>query len=138
MQEMNQFKDYQSISPNDIKGTGDTYKTMILMQIGRVTYLLTLGSARYEGKEQMFTTETLARSALRGIQILEAMITPIMKDDYETTTRPLKESILKVIRNVSNNELEFYDYYTQWLTVIIQHLHKLNMLPDESTEIEFD
>jgi len=111
---------------------------MILRQLDRVINLITIGNARYQGAEQMFTEDTLARSALRGIQALEAMITPIMNPDYEQSTRPIKEELLICIKKINTKELEFYDYYNQWLTEIIKHLDKFNMLPEKEIEMEFE
>ncbi len=109
-----------------------------MTQINRITYLLTMGNAKYEGVNQMFSDETLAKSSLRGIQILEAMITPIMSQTYEDETRPLKDNLIKLVKQIPARDLEFYDYYTQWLTIIIRHLDKLNMLPEEEIELDFD
>ena len=122
----------------DIKGTSDSYKGMIMSQINRITYLLTMGNAKYEGANQLFSTDTLAKSALRGIQVLEAMIKPIMNKDYEEETRPLKTGLLRTLKHINQQEIAYYDYYTQWLMVIILHLKKLNMLPEEEIEWDFD
>ena len=122
----------------DIRGSSDSYKGMIMSQINRITYLLTMGNAKYEGANQMFSTDTLAKSALRGIQVLEAMIKPIMSEDYEEETRLLKQGLLKSLKQINQYEIEYYDYYTQWLMVIILHLKKLNMLPEEEIDVEFD
>jgi len=138
MYDNNPFSIYQSQSAQDIRGTSDSYKGMILRQLDRVINLITIGSARYQGQQQMFTTDTLARSALKGIQALEAMITPIMNPDYEEKTRPLKEEIIKHVKNINSKELEFYDIFNQWLTEIIKHLDKFNMLPEKEIEWEFE
>ena len=114
------FQLYQSQASKDIKGTSDSYKGMILRQLDRVINLITIGNARYQGQEQMFSTESLARSSLRGIQALEAMITPIMNPDYEERTRPLKNQIITLIKSINTKELEFYDIFNQWLTEIKQ------------------
>lgn len=132
------FQLYQSQASKDIKGTSDSYKGMILRQLDRVINLITIGNARYQGQEQMFSTESLARSSLRGIQALEAMITPIMNPDYEEKTRPLKNQIITLIKSINTKELEFYDIFNQWLTEIIQHLDKFNMLPEKEIELEFE
>jgi len=134
----NPFSTFQNQQAEDIKGTSDSYKGMIMRQLDRVTNLITTGNARYEGAEQMFNTETLAKSALRGIQVLEAMITPILNKDYEEKTRPLKTELLLCLRQINSKEIEYYDYYTQWLTEIIIHLKKFNMLPEEEVEMVFD
>jgi len=132
------FQLYQSQAATDIRGTSDSYKGMILRQLDRVINLITIGNARYQGQEQMFSEDTLARSALRGIQALEAMITPIMNEDYETNTRPIKQQIIKTIKQINTKELEYYDAYNQWLTEIIKHLDKFNMLPEKEIEMEFE
>ena len=132
------FSLYQSQASKDIKGTSDSYKGMILRQLDRVINLITVGNARYQGQEQMFSTDSLARSALRGIQALEAMITPIMNPDYEEQTRPLKNEIIGLIKNINTKELEYYDVFNQWLTEIIKHLDKFNMLPEKEIELEFE
>lgn len=132
------FTIYQSQSAQDIQGTSDSYKGMILRQLDRVINLITIGNARYQGAEQMFSEDTLARSALRGIQALEAMITPIMNPDYEQKTRPLKDQIITLIKNINTKELEYYDVFNQWLTEIIRHLDKFNMLPEKEMELEFE
>jgi len=138
MYDTNPFNLYQSQDKQDIKGTSDNYKGMIMRQLDRVINLVTVGNARYQGAEQIFTEDTLARSALRGIQALEALITPIMNNDYEEKTRPLKDQIIKLIKNINTKELEYYDYYMQWLTEIIKHLKKFNMLPEEEIELIFE
>ena len=138
MYDTNPLSIYQSQNSADIKGTSDSYKGMILRQLDRVVNLITIGNAKYQGQEQMFTTETLAHSALRGIQALEAMITPIMNEDYEDKTRPIKQQLIKTIKRITEQELEFYDYYNQWLTEIIKHLDKFNMLPEKEIEMEFE
>jgi len=138
MSDFKQIHQFQSQAATDIKGTSDSYKGMIMSQINRITYLLTMGNAKYEGANQMFSTETLAKSALRGIQVLEAMITPIMSEDYDQQTRPIKDPLLQTLRNITTKEIEYYDHYTQWLTIIIRHLDKLNMLPEEEIELTFD
>jgi len=132
------FQIYQSQASKDIKGTSDSYKGMILRQLDRVINLITVGNARYQGQEQMFSTDSLARSSLRGIQALEAMITPIMNPDYEEQTRPLKNEIIGLIKNINTKELEYYDVFNQWLTEIIKHLDKFNMLPEKEIELEFE
>lgn len=132
------FSLYQSQSASEIKGTSDSYKGMIMRQLDRVINLITIGNARYQGAEQMFSTESLAKSALRGIQALEAMITPIMNEDYEEQTRPIKQDLIKTIKTINTKELEFYDYFNQWLTEIIKHLKKFNMLPEEEIEEVFE
>jgi len=134
----NPLQNLQSMGVTDIQGTSDSYKGMLMTQINRITYLLTMGNAKYEGVNQMFSDETLAKSSLRGIQILEAMITPIMNTTYEEETRPIKQNLIKLIKQIPSRDLEFYDYYTQWLTIIIRHLDKLNMLPEEEIELDFD
>jgi hypothetical protein len=138
MPDFQQLNQFQSQAALDIKGTSDSYKGMIMSQINRITYLLTMGNAKYEGVNQMFSTDTLAKSALRGIQVLEAMITPIMSEEYEEATRSLKEGLLKNLKLINQNEIQYYDYYTRWLTEIIRHLGKLNMLPEEEIELEFE
>jgi len=138
MSDFKQIHQFQSQAATDIKGTSDSYKGMIMSQINRITYLLTMGNAKYEGANQMFSTETLAKSALRGIQVLESMITPIMSEDYDQQTRPIKDLLLQTLRNITTKEIEYYDHYTQWLTIIIRHLDKLNMLPEEEIELTFD
>jgi len=132
------FSIYESQAAADIQGTSDSYKGMIMRQLDRVINLITVGNARYQGAEQMFSEDTLARSALRGIQALEAMITPIMNKDYEEKTRPIKDEIILLVKKINTKELEFYDSYNQWLTEIIKHLKKFNMLPEEETELEFE
>jgi len=138
MYDKSPFSIYESQGAADIRGTSDSYKGMILRQLDRVINLITIGNARYQGQEQMFSTDSLARSALRGIQALEAMITPIMNPDYEANTRPIKDNIIILIKNINSKELEFYDVYNQWLTEIIKHLDKFNMLPEKEIELEFE
>jgi hypothetical protein len=127
-----------SLPSADIAGTGDSYKGMILAQVNRITYLLTLGNARYDGPTEMFSEKSMAKSALRGMQVLEAMTKPILNQDYEEKTRNLKNQLLKNLRNFSSQDIEYFDHLTQWLEVIIHHLDKLNMIPAEETELEFD
>ena len=129
-----------SMGAGDIKGTTDSYKGMILAQVNRITYLLTLGNARYDGPTEMFSEKSMAKSALRGMQVLEAMVKPILNKDYEERTRPLKISLLKNLKQFSSNDNDilFFDHLTQWLEVIIEHLDKLNMIPEEEIELEFD
>lgn len=129
-----------SMGASDIKGTTDSYKGMILAQVNRITYLLTLGNARYDGPTEMFSEKSMAKSALRGMQVLEAMVKPILNKDYEERTRPLKTSLIKNLKAFNNqdNDLQYFDNLTQWLEVIIEHLDKLNMIPEEEIELEFD
>lgn len=127
-----------SVGSADITGTTDSYKGMILAQIGRITYLLTLGNARYDGANEMFSEKTMAKSALRGMQVLEALIKPILNKDYEERTRPLKENLITTIKQFQNKDLEFFDSLSQWLEIIIEHLDKLNMLPEEEISLEMD
>jgi hypothetical protein len=138
MQNPNQRPNLPSMNAEQIKGTTDSYKGMILQQIGRITYLLTLGNARYDGPTEMFSEKSMAKSALRGMQVLEAMIKPILSQDYEDKTRPIKTKLLQYLKTFANNDVEYFDYLTQWLEVIIEHLDKLNMIPEEEIEIEFD
>lgn len=138
MNNPNQRPNLPSMNAEQIKGTTDSYKGMILQQIGRITYLLTLGNARYDGPTEMFSEKSMAKSALRGMQVLEAMIKPILSQDYEDKTRPIKIKLLQYLKTFANNDVEYFDYLTQWLEVIIEHLDKLNMIPAEEIEIEFD
>jgi len=138
MNNPNQRPNLPSMNAEQIKGTTDSYKGMILQQIGRITYLLTLGNARYDGPTEMFSEKSMAKSALRGMQVLEAMIKPILSQDYEDKTRPIKIKLLQYLKTFANNDVEYFDYLTQWLEVIIEHLDKLNMIPEEEIEIEFD
>ena len=138
MQEPNQRPSLPSMEAQAIKGTTDSYKGMILQQIGRITYLLTLGNARYEGATEMFSEKSMAKSALRGMQVLEAMIKPILSTDYTNKTNPIKTDLLKNLRAFQSKDIEYFDCIAQWLEVIIEHLDKLNMIPAEELEIEFD
>jgi hypothetical protein len=140
MQNPNQRPQLPSMNAEQIKGTSDSYKGMILQQIGRITYLLTLGNARYDGPTEMFSEKSMAKSALRGMQVLEAMIKPILDKTYEEKTRPLKPKLLQHLKQFSSNDNDilYFDVLTQWLEVIIEHLDKLNMIPEEEIEIEFD
>jgi len=122
----------------DIKGTSDSFKGMILAQINRITYLLTLGNARYDGPQEMFSEKSMAKSALRGMQVLEAMIKPILNKDYNQRTEPIKKELLSNLRQFSNRDIEYFDCIAQWLEIIIEHLDKLNMIPEEEIELEFD
>jgi len=131
-------KGLPSIGAGDITGTTDSYKGMILAQVNRITYLLTLGAARYEGATEMFSEKSMAKSALRGMQVLEAMIKPILKQDYEEKTRPIKNQLLNYLKNFSTQDIKYFDCLSQWFEVIIEHLDKLNMLPEEEIELEFD
>lgn len=127
-----------SLPGNEIQGTTDSYKGMILAQVSRITYLLTLGNAKYNGPEEMFSERSLAKSVLRGMQVLEAMIKPILNEDYQERTQQLKKNLLIYLRQFNNKDIEYFDCIAQWLEVIIEHLDKLNMIPEEETEIEFD
>ncbi len=138
MASFNELHQMQSQAATDIRGTSDSYKGMIMSQINRITYLLTMGNAKYEGATQMFNVDTLAKSALRGMQVLEAMINPIMDEDYHNDTQPIKEQLLRDLRSIVQREIEFYISYTKWMTIIIQHLGKLNMLPEEEIELDYD
>lgn len=127
-----------SMPGSEIQGTSDSYKGMILQQLSRVNYLLTLGNAKYSGVEEMFSEKSMAKSSLRGMQVLEAMIKPIQNKNYKEKTTPIKQNIIKYYKQFQNKDLEFFDSITQWMEVIIEHLDKLNMLPEEEKELVFD
>lgn len=134
----NQRPQLPSMEAQNIKGTTDSYKGMILQQIGRITYLLTLGNARYDGPTEMFSEKSMAKSALRGMQVLEAMIKPILSTDYTDKTALIKKDLLQYLKQFQTKDIEYFDCIAQWLEIIIEHLDKLNMIPAEELEIEFD
>jgi len=127
-----------SLPGNEIQGTSDSYKGMILAQVSRITYLLTLGNAKYNGPEEMFSEMSIAKSSLRGMQVLEAMIKPILNPDYNTRTQQLKTDLLHYLRQFQTKSIEYFDCIAQWLEVIIEHLDKLNMIPEEEIDVVYD
>jgi hypothetical protein len=129
---------FPSMPGAEIKGTSDSYKGMILTQVNRIMYLVTLGNAKYEGASEMFSEKSMAKSVLRGLQFLEAMMKPILGNDYEGDTTEVKKGALACLRQFQTKDIEYFDYAAQWLEILIKDLKKLNMIPEEEIEMEFD
>ena len=138
MNDLPEVQKYKSMSADDVRGVGDSYKALILSQISRINYLLTLGNAKYDGATQMFSDETQALSALRGILILEAIVTPICNEEYKTDTKGLKQQLIQDLQLIKTDKIRFYLTFQKYYISIIQLLEKLNMLPQEEIEMEFE
>lgn len=125
---------------SDITGNDGSYRGMIISQINRLLWLVTLGNAKYQGQNEMFSRENLALASLRGILILEALMKPLIDDDddYAKNTEQVKTDLLGNLKNITNQEINYYDNYAMLLEALVMKLDKLSLLPQEEIEIEYD
>jgi len=124
-----------SLPPSEIKGTSETYKGLIMTQLNRLLYLTTLGTAKYQGAEQMFNEDTQLQATLKGLLGLESILTPVLNENYYLEANQIKKELRQKQKNSS---IDTYAKIFNWLTLLIKNLDKLNLLPEQEIELEFD
>jgi hypothetical protein len=133
-----QIEQYNSISATDIRGSGYSIQNLVTRQLDRINYLLTLSTAKSEQGTQHFNEQQMAMAAKRGLRTVESFLSPYINNDeeYIEETTKIKENI-RIATN-KGNTTEIIDHLSDWYDFLISRLGNLDMLPQRSTDIEFD
>jgi hypothetical protein len=132
------IEQYNSLATNDIRGSGYSLQNLVTRQMDRVNWLLTLSTAKSEQGSQHFNDEQMSKAAKRGLRLIETFLSPYIQNDeeYITETNTIKEKIRKA-QNIGNTN-ELTDLLCDWYDFLVSRLGNLDMLPQRSTDIEFD
>ena len=133
-----QYGEFQSLASAHIKGSGENYKGILLAQISRLAFLITMGTAKYNGQAQMFSEEALAKASYRGIQFLQTLMTPLLDLKYAEDIKPTMATAKMGLKNLKEREIEFYNSINEWLEKLMPYLSKMNLIPEEEIELEVD
>ena len=119
-----------SIRPEDARSPQNSINYLLVRQLDRLDYLLTLGLSRSDNP-----TDNIRRvyyPLLFGLYSLEKLLSNDLSEDYKTKTEILKDEL----KTNKFNEDSFYQCML-WYETIIKELPSI-MLPKKSKTLDFE
>jgi hypothetical protein len=128
------------IQPNHIQSESDyNVKTLVLKQVDRATYLLSIERARTTGTSE--NHRALGFGTKAAIQSIEALISPYLKEgtEYKEKSQQIQKALtyLENTYQVNPRNYKYTNLLNLWLTLLVKELSKLGYFPSQPYE-DFD
>jgi hypothetical protein len=122
------------VHPQNIQSESDyNVKTLVLKQVDRVTYLLSIERAKIIGLSENY--RALAFATKSALQSLEAMISPFIKEgsEYYIKTKEIKKALtyLEQTYAVHSRSYHYANLLNIWLSLIVKELSHLGYFPSQ-------
>jgi len=129
------------IHPQNIQSESDyNVKTLVLKQVDRATYLLSIERARTVGSSE--NHRALGFGTKAAVQSIEALISPFLKEGTEYKEKSLKiQKALTYLENTYQVNARNYKYTNLlqvWLMLLIKELSKMGYFPSQPYDDEDD
>jgi len=129
------------IHPQNIQSESDyNVKTLVLKQVDRATYLLSIERARTVGSNE--NHRALGFGTKAAVQSIEALISPFLKEGTEYKEKSLKiQKALTYLENTYQVNARNYKYTNLlqvWLMLLIKELSKMGYFPSQPYDDEDD
>ena len=129
------------IHPQNIQSESDyNVKTLVLKQVDRATYLLSIERARTVGSSE--NHRALGFGTKAAVQSIEALISPFLKEGTEYKEKSLKiQQALTYLENTYQVNARNYKYTNLlqvWLMLLIKELSKMGYFPSQPYDDEDD
>jgi len=129
------------IHPQNIQSESDyNVKTLVLKQVDRATYLLSIERAKTVGSSE--NHRALGFGTKAAVQSIEALISPFLKEGTEYKEKSLKiQQALTYLENTYQVNARNYKYTNLlqvWLMLLIKELSKMGYFPSQSYDDEDD
>jgi len=124
----------KSIIPTKIKNDSEyNVRTLVLKQVDRITYMLSIHRATITGTSENF--RGLGFGIKSALMSLEALISPFLKDedDYYSETKKIKDA-LNYLENrylINSRDFRYWSLLNKWLSLLIKELARLGYFPQE-------
>jgi len=129
----------KSIIPTKIKAD-DNYnvKTLVLKQVDRITYMLSINRAGTLGMSENY--RALGFGIKSGLMSLEALISPYLKkgSDYFSETKEIQDALNYLEKNylIDSMDFRYWKLLNMWLACLVNELSKLGYFPQEPYDYE--
>lgn len=122
------------IHPQNIQSESDyNVKTLVLKQVDRATFLLSVERARTIGANE--NHRALGFGAKSALESLEALISPFLKPgtEYEKKSREIKKALtyLEQTYSVNARDYKYWHLLNLWLSLLIKELSKMGYFPSQ-------
>lgn len=127
-------KDYgvgNSVDPTQIKRENLTIPILIMKQLDRCSFLLTLGITQKDGPT-FLSEQRIAAGVLRGLRDIESYLFPFLTDAYKERATQIKQQIkYKPIGP------DYFELLADWKDVLVLNLGEINLLPEREIELVY-
>jgi len=133
----------KSIIPTNIKNESEfTVKGIVLKQVDRITYMLSIAKATTQSQSE--NQRALGFGVKSGLLSLQALISPFLKPEaeyfYKSQLVQKELSFLELDYSVNSSDFRYWYLLNVWLGYLVFELSKLGYFPQEEidSEIEYD
>jgi len=129
----------KSVIPTRIK-SDDNYnvKTLVLKQVDRITFMLSINRAGTQGLSENF--RALGFGVKSGLMSLEALISPYLKEESEYFVNTTKiKKVLDLLEKrdlVDSTDFRYWELLNSWLACLVNELSKLGYFPQGTYDYE--
>ena len=129
----------KSIIPTKIKSDNEyNVRTLVLKQVDRITYLLSINRAGLLGTSDNY--RALGYGVKSALMSLEALISPYLKQDssYFTNTNRILEALrfLEERYIIDSYDFRYWKLLNMWLACLVEELSRLGYFPQEPYDYE--
>ena len=129
----------KSIIPTNIKSDDNfNVKTLVLKQVDRITYMLSINKASVSGMSEHH--RALGFGVKSALMSLEALISPYLKPNSEYFVKTKKiQNALDYLENryqVNAHDFRYWKLLNMWLAALVYELSLLGYFPQEAFDYE--
>jgi len=129
------------VQPHNIQNESDyNVKTLVLKQVDRITYLLSIERARTLGTSD--NHRALSFGSKSALQSLEALVSPFINEgsDYYIKTNEIKKTLTYLEKNfaINSRSYHYFNLLNIWLSLIIKELSHLGYFPSQPYDDDDD
>ena len=137
----NNYAQGKSIIPTNIKNESQfTVKGIVLKQVDRITYMLSIAKATTQSPSE--NQKALGFGVKSGLLSLQALISPFLKPEaeYFWKSKIVQDELTFLEQDYSVNASDFRYWYllNVWLGYLVFELSKLGYFPQEEADSEID
>ena len=137
----NNYAQGKSIIPTNIKNESEfTVKGIVLKQVDRITYMLSIAKATTQSTSE--NQKALGFGVKSGLLSLQALISPFLKPEaeYFWKSKLVQDELHFLEKDYSVNATDFRYWYllNVWLGYLVFELSKLGYFPQEEADSEID
>ena len=131
----------KSITPTNIRADSEyNVKTLVLKQVDRLTYMLSIEQANTTGTSEQY--RALGFGIKSGLMSLESLIKPFLRkgSNYFVETKRIQKMMEHLENNYSVNSRDFryWELENLWLGFLIEELSHLGYFPSQLEDLEYD
>lgn len=131
----------KSIIPTSIRSDSEyNVKTIVLKQVDRLTYMLSIAQANTTGISENY--RALGFGIKSGLLSLEALIKPFLLKDsnYYVQTNRIKKllNFLEYNYSVNSRDFRYWELENLWLGYLVEELSHLGYFPSQLEDLEYD